>query len=335
MLHSYFRLKNKHYNISSHYKFELPSDTDDLLLIKSRLSKQNESQFLFILTELLNRPLDIIDMNTLNCFFIHLESQPEDFTLPFQDPEPNEISSNKFIPETYVVLNCKKKLQYLVDHYMDTKEYGKDTHINKLLVLLDYIYRDVLQLVIINNYKVSNYIDDLDEIIDMKRFIYINDIRIALDHYTKYIQELCDNITNKITSLSKPNVSTENFSIEIDSFILKKIYFGLEQEMFINQEKTTCDQFLDVLLLDWESHNSIIYLEMDNILFKYFIESLETYFNTKIQLSTIEYSAKITNKNGIIKASAIYSSMAQYRKFTKERDDIKTLKSMFEKIKNH
>ncbi|OXA95747.1 hypothetical protein B0A75_18955 [Flavobacterium oncorhynchi] len=336
MLHSFFKLKNKHYKFSSHFTNELTFYTNKNLLTKKKLSKLNESQFLFILGKLLRYPIDQIETNTLNYFFFHLETQkPEEFALPWLDQETIAISDERFIPETYVELNCKKGLESLVDHYINTKEYGKDTHINKLLVLLDYIYNDILQPVNLNNYSFYDYIDNLEDITDMKRFIYLNDIRIALDNYADMAQQLCDKINIKITLLSKPNVSNENFRLEIDSNILKKIYFGLEQQMFINQEKTTCEQFLNVLQLDWKDHNSIITFEMDHILFKHFIDFLDLYFNLKIQLSTIEYSAKIANKNGLIKASRVSASIGQYRKFMKDRDDINALKSMFEKIKNY
>ncbi|MFH6964702.1 hypothetical protein ACHRVK_10065 [Flavobacterium plurextorum] len=336
MLHSFFKLKNKHHKISSQFRDVLTLYTTNNLLIKKKLSKLNEPQFQFILEKLFSHPIDQIETNTLNCFFIHLETQEsEHFTLPWLDQETIATSNEKFIPETYVELNCKKGLESLVDHYVNAKEYGKDTHINKLLVLLNYIYKDILQPVNLNNYSLYDYIDNLDDITDMKRFIYINDIRIALDNYADMTQQLCDKINTKIKSLSKRNVSSENFDLEIDSNILKKIYFGLEQEMFINQEKTTCEQFLNVLQLDWKDHNSIIYFEMDHILFKHFIDFLELYFNLKMQLSTIEYSAKIANKNGLIKASRVSASIGQYRKFMKDRDDINALKSMFEKIKNY
>jgi hypothetical protein len=207
-----------------------------------------------------------------------------------------------------------------------------------LLVLSDKIYEHISYPLNIFKNALIDYVDNInieDNNCDIKKISFLLDIKGALEEYENYLEKLQSQINERLTVLTKSKIGNRNYQINIDRGDLRKLYHGLEKLMFIDQNKTSLNQFIEVFEKDWKSHNSIIYFEMDNILFKYFIEFLDIFFNCKIQLSSIEYSAKIENKNGLIKAGAVYSSMAQYRKYLKDRDDIKALKSMFEEIKNH
>ncbi|MFV8344190.1 hypothetical protein [Flavobacterium sp. XS2P39] len=237
-----------------------------------------------------------------------------------------------------LAFNCKKKLSKLVTFYLEMREYPKETKSHMLLVLSEKIHTDILFPLITFKSALIDFVDNVnneDRNCNIKKISFLLDIKGALEEYENYLEKLQSQINERLTVLTKSKNGNRNYQINIDSGDLRKLYHGLEKFMFIDQNKTSLNQFIEVFEKDWESHNSIIYFEMDNILFNYFIDFLDKFFNLKIQLSSIEHSEKIENKNGLIKAGRVYSSMGQYRKFPKDRDDIKTLKSMFEKIKNH
>ncbi|MBB1195111.1 hypothetical protein DNC80_15720, partial [Flavobacterium sp. SOK18b] len=71
------------------------------------------------------------------------------------------------------------------------------------------------------------------------------------------------------------------------------------------------EDFIKVFTSDSESHNSIVYFNMDNIQFNFFINSIYKFLNIKINLTSIELLGKIENKNGKIKAKSIYVSVSK------------------------
>ncbi|WP_432221786.1 hypothetical protein ACRASX_14795 [Flavobacterium sp. TMP13] len=312
------------------------------------IGRLNESQFfLFLANYIYYFRFDDISITTLQHFFCSVCNHKFEFNepLPFQAyEEVNTEEIQNVNLEQSLTFNCNEELSELITFYFEMREYPKETQSHMLLVLSDKIYEHISYPLYIFKRGLIDYVDNVnieDKNFDVKKISFLLDINGFLENYENHLKDLQSKIHKKVIVLSKSKNENKhgnkngNYQINIESIDLQKLYYSLEKIMFIDQNKTSLNQFKEVLENDWESHNSIIYFEMDNILFKYFIDFLETYFAIKIQLSTIEYSAKIANKNGIIKASAIYSSMAQYRKFTKERDDVKNLKSMFENIKNH
>ncbi|WP_158729169.1 MULTISPECIES: hypothetical protein [unclassified Flavobacterium] len=347
MLHyPYFKQCNKRYYQAVN---EIHKDLSEInVKTFSLIGKLNESQFfLFLSNYIYYFRFEDIDITTLKHFFyIHYDHSIENNQpLPFQDNQKfkNEEKSN-IITEASIAFNCKKELSKLIAFHLEMREYPKETHSHLLLVLSDKIYEHISYPLSIFKIALINHIDNLDievDNFDIKKISFLLDINGELEKYENHLEKLQSQIHKKVMVLTtSKNVNNHgnkngNYQINMSNGDLRNLYKNLEKIMLIDQNKTSLNQFIEVFENDWESHNSIIYLEMDNILFKHFIDFIKTYFDIKIELSTIEYSAKIANKNGIIKANAIYSSMAQYRRFTKERDDIKILKSMFEKIKNH
>ncbi|MDI5951268.1 hypothetical protein [Flavobacterium yafengii] len=343
MLHyPYFKQCDKRYYQAVN---EIYKDLSELNAETFRaIGRLNESQFfLFLANYVYYFRFTDIDITTLKHFFyIHYNYTIENNDpLPFQDyKEVKEEDKFSNMPEESLALNCKKKLSKLVMFYLEMREYPKETQSHMLLLLSEKIHLDVLFPLITFKSALIDYVDNeniLETDSNIKKNSFLLDINGVLVEYENYLEKLQSQIHDRVIVLNKSKNENRkgNFQISTDSTDLRKLYHGLEKFMFINQNKTSLNQFIEVFENDWESHNSIVYFEMDNILFKYFIELLETYFDIKIQLSSIEYSSKIANKNGLIKAGPVYSSMAQYRKYLKDRDDIKTLKSMFEKIKNH
>lgn len=127
----------------------------------------------------------------------------------------------------------------------------------------------------------------------------------------------------KFNNVPKNLSENQNYLIETDNGILEKLYIGLEKNLFIDQSKTTLKQFIEVLKLDWQNHNNIITLEMDNIQFKFFLELMNIYLNIKIPMTIIERANNIHNNNGNIKANSVYTSVSKSKMEAKEAEVIK------------
>ena len=100
--------------------------------------------------------------------------------------------------------------------------------------------------------------------------------------------------------------------------------------MFIDQEKTSEEDFIKVFTSDSKSHNSIVYFNMDNIQFNFFINSINKFLNIKINLTSIELLGNIENKNGKIKARSIYASASNALKKGTDPKDKDLIKSILE-----
>jgi len=98
------------------------------------------------------------------------------------------------------------------------------------------------------------------------------------------------------------------FKINCNIAHLKKLYKNLEREEFILPSNTTLDEFLFVLLYNWNEHESVIHLEMNHPQTYLFFKELKRQLNIKIPFSQIELSQKIHNNSGIIKATSLSSS---------------------------
>jgi len=328
MLHSYFSFKDKHYKTLEFIKDNLNSNENNLYIAK-KIKKLNEYQFFYLLSDLIyHHPIKHLSLDNIKLFF---ESRKtiinEDDYLPFQDYGKDFVHIP--ISDTYVVFNSKKGLRSLVDYYLKTKEYPKETLITKLLVLSDKILEDIYQQVnTIKNYFLNNLQNEENYQNDL-RISFSTDIIIALEDFEKYVVTLCDEIQDKISGLSGFISNNENYTISVDNKILEKLYFGLEKFMFIDETQTSLTQFIDVLKLNWKEHNSVIYLRMDNIQFKYFIDCISQFLNTKIPLTFIERSQNIKNINGIINASSIRASYSRAYGSTK---DFESIRAIFENL---
>jgi hypothetical protein len=327
MLQSYFKIKDKHYKTLDYIKNNLNSQ-QKALSIKKKINKLNDYQFFFLLGDLMvHYPIENFTEDTLQLFFKKSElllNQSEYFSLRASG------NVNDFVPVIVDIahLNCKNNVESLIDYFLNTKEYPKETLITKLLVLAEKIFKDIYHSSIIIKLAFDEYLENNKNITRDKKYDFQNDIASALNNYEIYLSELSYRIQEKIDTLSKTNIQNENYLIDIDKEILNKLYFALEKNMFIDQNKTTLQQFINVLKLDWKDHESVIYLEMNNIQFKYFIDCIYDFFKTNIHITFIERSGNIENKNGKIKARAVYSSVSKSTNIKKKE----LIKSIFEKI---
>ncbi|PWA05999.1 hypothetical protein [Flavobacterium laiguense] len=329
MLYSYFKIKDKHYKTLDYIKNNLNSE-QNTLSIKKKINKLNEYQFFYLFSDILYYyPINQLTIDTLGSFFeIEIRNINEVDALPFQDNNP----ADDFIPirDSFATFNYTERLPHLIDYYLNTKEYPKETLTTKILVLSDKILGNIHQQVCAIKYYFLRYVEYKESIDSGIKVYYSMDIIVALENYEKNLLEIYEKIQEKISTISKLTLKTGNYMINIDKEILKKLYFGLEKFMFIDQKKTTLDQFIEVFELDWDAHNSIVYLEMDNIQFNFFIECIHDFFNAKIPITFIERSGNIENKNGKIKAKSVYASVSKSNMIPK---DFKSIKSIFEEIK--
>lgn len=328
MLHSFFKFKDKHYKTLDYIKNNLNSQ-QNTLSIKKKINKLNEYQFHFLFCDLLyNHPIEHLTLDTLKLFFEKRETIIiEDDYVPFELSNKDRISIP--ITDTYVVFNYKKELESLVDYYLDSTEYPKETFITKLVVLSDKILEEIsYPASIVKNYFLE-YIEREENINNGNKVFYSMLIIDELENYEKNILKLYDKIQEKISNISNPISRNGNYFITTNDEILKKLYYGLEKFMFIDHNKTTLKQFIEVLKLDWQSHNSVIILEMDNIQFRYFVKCFEHFLNSNLYITSFEYSGNIENKNGKIKANAVYVSVSKSNILPKKNE---LIKSIFEEL---
>lgn len=313
MIYSYFKYSKNHDKFSKYLQNNCVEPKENLS-IKRKINKFNEFQFLTLLVDFTNGygfdyPLTI---DTLNYFFyLDFEVQSKNqFHLyelrHFNNPDFRE----NFMGELKANLNCTYELDFLIDYIFETSEYSKQSKIRKLTELSNRVLNDMFQ----DYFEIKSFFNELcenknnykDERLEI--FILINK---ALEDYGNHLYMSIDSLEEKIENLSKPNFTNEKSLLNIDHKILKKLYFGLEMHMFIDQEKTSEEDFIKVFTSDSESHNSIVYFNMDNIQFNFFINSIYKFLNIKINLTSIELLGKIKNKNGKIKAKSIYVSVSK------------------------
>lgn len=328
MIHNYFTLKEKQHKILKFLMNNQNTNKIDLS-IKKKISKLNEYQHFSLFCDFFSRkPLNQMSKEELDHFTLILEKTENGFDDYFPRSNFNTSVSHK---DYFLVFNYKNSIYNLVDYYLNTKEYPKQTLTTKLLFLKECILFHFIQPLSIINLNFKYYVFNKDNFSN-DNYIFIDDLRDELLQKEEIHLDYINKIDTKINSFSTPK--TGNYLITVDDEILIELYNGLEKHDFIDIHKTSSEQFIEVLKSDWEKHKSCIYLKMDNIQFRYFMKCLEEHFNVEMQLTHIEYSGNIVNKNGKIKASAVSASFSKAERNGMEPKREKTIISIFENIKN-
>jgi hypothetical protein len=312
MIYSYFKYSKNHDNFAKYLKNNC-KDNKENLSIKRKINKFNEFQFLTLLVDVTLYRYDYpLTIDTLNYFFdLDFEVQSKN---QFHLYELKHINGTYFpeisIEEVKVYLNCSYELDFLIDYIFETSEYSKQSKIRKLTELRNRVLNDLFHDLFRVKYLFTDLCKNKNNYNDEKLEIFIL-INKALEDYGNHLSMSIDSLDEKIENLSKPNFTNENPLLNIDNKILKKIYFGLEKHMFIDQEKTSEEDFKKVFTSLSKSHNSIVYFNMNNIQFNFFINSIYKFLNIKIKLTSVEHMGNIENKNGKIKARSIYVSVSK------------------------
>ncbi|MEC5166899.1 hypothetical protein RCH18_002648 [Flavobacterium sp. PL11] len=243
----------------------------------------------------------------------------------------NESGNLKdFVPVNVdrINFNCKNDLDSFIAYMLETKEYPRETLLTKLLVLSDKLFENIFHPLMNIRMRLENYIENANRNGNTMKFDYLEEIILALDNQQKHILELSYSIQEKVDKLSI-NTNRLNYLIVTDNKFLKKLYRELNKFDFIDENKTTLEQFIEVLKSDWKAHNSVIYLNMDNIQFKFFIDCISQFLRTKIPLSFIQLAGNIENNNGKINSKSVRSSVSKSKMLCK---DYEVIKVIFEKL---
>ena len=326
MIQEYFTPKKNQHKLIQFIKNN-PKPNEVNLKIKRKLKKLNEYQhFCIFHAFIFSKPRELITKEELGHLVKYQKKCDYDIDLYF--PRSNTNTSD---PNTnyFLIFNNKKDFYFLVNYFLTTKEYPKQTLLTKLLVIKENIQNNFITPLRMINYNITAYAFDKKNY-DNDNITIFRDLVEELEDLEEKYKEFYKQIENQINSFS--GAKKGNYLLNAKCEILKKLYKLLEVD-FIDIHKTSEQQFLEVLQCDWEKHDSIIYLKMDNIQFKYFFDCLEEYLKISIPFSNMEHSGNIENTNGKINASSIYSSSSAAEKKGTEPKKKETIKSIFENIK--
>lgn len=319
MIHNYFTLNEKQFKIK---RFFLENKNQRIidLSIKKKISKLNEYQHLSLLCDLfMSKPLIQITKEELEYFtltFKKTEGEADDYW-----PRSNFATSDP-TKDYYVVFNHKIKLYFLVDYYLTTTEYPKQTLICKLLFIKEKILTNLINTLTFIKLNFQRYYYD-EKNYNNDNYVLIEDLLDELDQNEKNYLDYISAIDAKINSFS--DSKKLNYLINTNNETLLELYNRLEKNDFIDIHKTSSEQFINVLKLDWHEHESIIHFQMDHIQFNFFINHLNNFLKIKITLSLIEKAENIYNKNGSIKANSVYTSVSKSKMLPKDAELIKSI----------
>lgn len=123
----------------------------------------------------------------------------------------------------------------------------------------------------------------------------------------------------------------DNFNISITKNQLQKLYNGFVQYDMIHSEQTNLDDFIDVFLKDWHTHNSKIFFKLDAPSCREFYELFKLNFPTN-SLSLIDFfkrSDTIRRKDG---KPYKYSTIKDAKSRTPVSNRSEELKTIFENL---
>lgn len=87
-----------------------------------------------------------------------------------------------------------------------------------------------------------------------------------------------NNFQNQTSISVSPSKEGDNFNLEISEDQVQKLYHGLIRYDLINPDKTSIEDFTNVLTKDWTCHNSKIHFNMDGPSAREFYEKLSQAF---------------------------------------------------------
>jgi len=287
--------------------------------IKNKIKKLNGYQFFQIcLDAFYNHPVELWSVDDLLLLF---NAKVEEFItrgyLPFDDDA-------KWNKEIVFNSNYSVELTDLVSHFLTDKNHSATTQLSKLQILKDNILEGFIQQVDTIKYYFNYYLVNADESEPTTKTSFANLVIETLEDFRILINKQLDQISSKIIRIKKSEklgVKFGNYNLNIADQHLKKLYVELEKYSFVDPLKTTATDFINVLKLDWQDHNSFIYIKLDNPQTKIFIDSIKQFYRVKLSLSQIEFVENIRNKNGIINARSVSASSSRNDKIAPHPKD--------------
>jgi hypothetical protein len=340
MIINYFQKNKDYFKIGKLLMNNNPETTDKK--IKNKIKKLNEFEHFSLFCEVfIEKPLYPFTKEYFS-YFTKKRKKPQYNIDDFYTISNRNISNSD--KKYYLEFNCKKDFQELIINLLRTKEYSTETLTKKLLITKEYLIENFLspleiiiptlknQLKRTNNLFIENdmFISDLIEELKQNEVKYNNLLnRIEIKIKSLLIDsEVNQQNIDKYNSHSKKIKG--NYQIIIENETLEELYKELDKHDFIDIDRTSKEDFIKVLKLNWEDHNSIIHFKITNIDFKHFINCFNKYFNEDVMLTFIESANNIKIKDRNFKASSLYSGGSQSNN---NSINIKTINSIFEKIK--
>lgn len=94
------------------------------------------------------------------------------------------------------------------------------------------------------------------------------------------------------------------FNMDFNEHILRRIYGSLIRYEFLDEDRNQFEHFYNVLVYDFEDHESVLHFNCTQAELKYILEKFKP-FKKGLHLSTFERSEKIFNKDRLISAESL------------------------------
>lgn len=313
-------------------------DNEQSKLIKTKIKVLYDHNFFKLFKQVINL-VPIKDMKNDELSFFVKEKVFSHFISDDFSYENIDDYSKTFLID-YVNLNCNLKIYKILERLLNNKKVPLDILETELFTLKDFIISENLSNLdyVLNSFseylKTSIEYENYEKIlISMKIIDIINTHKYHLMNYLDLITLKLEEINIKASKSNESIKKSNNYDLGmIDDKILINLYNELERNEFINIFETSCDQFIVVLKKDWDEHNSIIHLKMDNIQLNFFLRNLNKHLKIKLSLSKIEQAKNIYNKNGILKAYSVSASYSESLRKGTEPKRKKEILSIFKKL---
>ncbi len=129
--------------------------------------------------------------------------------------------------------------------------------------------------------------------------------------------------------LKKRNRSTRmklvGFNMDFNEHIFKKIYGSLTRYEYLDENQTTFSNFYEVMLLDFENHESVLHFNCTQPQLKYILDKFK-HLKKGVSLKSFERSQKIYHKGNLISAETLSK---KYNEFPPDIEFEKQIDSFF------
>ncbi len=108
-----------------------------------------------------------------------------------------------------------------------------------------------------------------------------------------------------------PSMKLVGFNMDFNERILRRIYGSLTKYEFLDEDLTSFTDFYNVLILDFDEHESALYFKCTVPQLKYILEKFKQ-FKQGLRLKTFEKSAKVYHKGNLISSRTLSKKYSDY-----------------------
>ncbi|PKA97861.1 hypothetical protein B0O79_1539 [Flavobacteriaceae bacterium MAR_2009_75] len=124
-------------------------------------------------------------------------------------------------------------------------------------------------------------------------------------------------LSSRLNERLQNNSSTNNskltgIHLDFNQIVLTKIYNYLSRYDYLDIDRTSPDDFYNLMLLDFDKHSSRIYFTMNLAELKYLLDKIKG-LKKGLSLTTFEKSKRIYNKNKLITQRSLTSAYSDSR----------------------